>query len=134
MNKREAMEKMWVPIHKRLPPRKSPDGSPISILVYNQTTKKWYTTDADLLHYQLEQTQTKELLDNWKGKMDPHLYHTGYYVSHWMFVYPPEGYEEMVETGREIKHCSVCGERQYATPSGPTCKNGHGGAEAKEDL
>ena len=29
--------------------------------------------------------------------------------------------------------CSVCGEPQMYTPSGIVCKNGHGGAPAKED-
>ncbi len=31
------------------------------------------------------------------------------------------------------KHCSVCGSEQYTTPAGLTCKNGHGGAPAKEE-
>lgn len=30
------------------------------------------------------------------------------------------------------KHCAVCGEPQFEVPSGTTCKNGHGGAPAKE--
>jgi len=30
-------------------------------------------------------------------------------------------------------HCSVCGEPQFKTPGGMTCKNGHGGAPAKEE-
>jgi len=28
--------------------------------------------------------------------------------------------------------CSVCGEAQYRTPSGPCCENGHGGAPPKD--
>ena len=31
------------------------------------------------------------------------------------------------------KHCSVCGEPQFECPAGTTCKNGHGGAPAKEE-
>jgi len=30
--------------------------------------------------------------------------------------------------------CSVCGEPQFETPSGMTCKNGHGGADPKPEL
>lgn len=30
-------------------------------------------------------------------------------------------------------YCSVCDELQFDTPSGATCKNGHGGAEGKKD-
>ena len=32
-----------------------------------------------------------------------------------------------------IRHCSVCNELQFDTPSGPVCKNGHGGADSIED-
>lgn len=39
------------------------------------------------------------------------------------------GYETRGETGE--RHCAVCGERQFDSPSGVTCENGHGGADAK---
>jgi hypothetical protein len=32
-----------------------------------------------------------------------------------------------------VKHCIECGELQHESPSGPVCKNGHGGAAALED-
>ena len=32
------------------------------------------------------------------------------------------------------KHCAICNELQYESPSGTVCKNGHGGAPALEDL
>ena len=35
--------------------------------------------------------------------------------------------EEFEVVGR----CSVCKEKQYATPSGNTCKNGHGGEDTR---
>ncbi len=38
--------------------------------------------------------------------------------------------EEAPDASTVLRHnCSVCGEPQFATPSGPTCKNGHGGAD-----
>ncbi len=30
--------------------------------------------------------------------------------------------------------CALCGERQWASPAGVTCKNGHGGADGKRDI
>lgn len=34
----------------------------------------------------------------------------------------------------QIRHCSVCGERQFKKAGGWVCKNGHGGAPSKEEL
>jgi hypothetical protein len=67
----------------------SPVGNEGDILVYNDKTHKVFVTPADILRAQLNQVQTKEMLKNWKGKMDAHLYHTGYYVSHWMSLPEP---------------------------------------------
>jgi hypothetical protein len=39
------------------------------------------------------------------------------------------GYETHGPAGE--KHCAVCGERQFDTPSGICCVNGHGGADSK---
>ena len=36
--------------------------------------------------------------------------------------------------GSVERHCSICGEKQYHTPSGWTCNKGHGGADPKEDI
>ena len=36
------------------------------------------------------------------------------------------------KTPKVRKKCSVCGEDQFSTPSGMTCKNGHGGADSAE--
>lgn len=33
--------------------------------------------------------------------------------------------------GQKISFCSICGESQFQTPSGLTCKNDHGGADSK---
>ena len=33
-------------------------------------------------------------------------------------------------TAKTIVVCAVCGAPQFQTPSGPTCVNGHGGADA----
>lgn len=38
------------------------------------------------------------------------------------------------EIGKLNTTCSVCGEPQFNTPSGDTCKNGHGGAPPSEDI
>ena len=49
------------------------------------------------------------------------------------FLGEPKPYymdEEKKWTG---KNCSVCGEPQWETPSGVTCKNGHGGADPMGD-
>jgi hypothetical protein len=35
---------------------------------------------------------------------------------------------------RASSPCSACGEPQFATPSGLSCPNGHGGAPPKEDV
>ena len=40
---------------------------------------------------------------------------------------------EDLNTDPDTLFCSVCGEGQFETPSGLTCKNGHGGAPSKED-
>lgn len=47
----------------------------------------------------------------------------------------PDDYEPgvIIEFTAPIElHCSVCGEPQFKTPSGMTCKNGHGGAPSDE--
>lgn len=40
----------------------------------------------------------------------------------------------MLEIEEDIQKCSVCGEPQFLTTSGMTCKNGHGGVLATADL
>jgi len=35
---------------------------------------------------------------------------------------------------KETAFCSVCGDRQFSTPSGITCPNGHGGAPSRGPL
>lgn len=37
-----------------------------------------------------------------------------------------------LDLGDDLLICSVCGETQYDTPGGLTCKNGHGGAPSKD--
>lgn len=129
MNKKEAFKKMWVEMAVRRPPDKE-----IIILGYNPKTGYITTTPANILLAQLNQTQTKEIFDNWKGKKDPHIYHTGYYITHWMYWYPPDlGEEEMEKDDPIIRHCSICEERQYPTKSGWVCYNGHGGVPSIEE-
>lgn len=37
------------------------------------------------------------------------------------------------EKFRVVGTCSVCGKPQFRTPSGPACREGHGGAPSKEE-
>lgn len=120
-NKGRIVSDCWVSINKRLPPNNEND-----IWTYNNKTGKTSCMPAKILLAQLRQVQTRELFDNWKGKKDPHLYHTGYYVSHWMPVYLPEDLPEDADE-TPIRHCSICGKRQYPTESGWVCSNGHEG-------
>lgn len=46
----------------------------------------------------------------------------------------PAGGEPEMESVYTGKHCVVCHEPQFTTPSGDTCKNDHGGAVALEDA
>lgn len=52
-------------------------------------------------------------------------------LQHWGLPITPPDIEEFEPTGTR---CSDCGEIQYATPSGPCCVNGHGGAPPMEDM
>ena len=127
MNKKQIMEEMWIPITERKPTES--DGY---IFCYNYKIKEAFVMHAGFLLHQLNQTQTKMIFDNWKGKKDPHIYHTGYYVSHWMPIYPPK-IPQNTDT-ELIRHCSVCNCRQFPTDHGWTCANGHGGAPPTEDY
>lgn len=127
---KELFNDCWISIADD-PPRED-DGI---IFVYNPKINQVSTMPADILLSQLRQTQTKELLDNWKGNKDPYLYHTGYYVSHWMPAIVPGMPIDVIQDINEqaIRHCSVCGQRQHPTKSGWVCANGHGGVESLED-
>jgi len=46
---------------------------------------------------------------------------------------PPPEDNSTVKRGMRLL-CAVCREPQFATPSGPCCSNGHGGAPSVEDL
>lgn len=48
-------------------------------------------------------------------------------------VHLKEDYPEELATEKFGTICSICGEPQFDTPSGPTCKNGHGGADGIEE-
>lgn len=81
-SKKELFAKFWIPLEKRSPPNKE-----IPILVWNFKTKKFYTTLANILLIQLEQIDSGMII---REKLDDKLHHTGYWVSHWTYVYPPE--------------------------------------------
>jgi hypothetical protein len=79
MNKQQALQKMMIPVSVR-----KPDPSDGDVLTWNPKVKRYAVQDAAILRVQLAQST----MGVWKGKDDPNLFHTGYYVTHWARLYP----------------------------------------------
>lgn len=82
-SKKEVFESMWIDIEKRLPP----ETEKFNILGWNKKLNRATVTCGAILVTQRRQLRSGVLSHE---TIDPNLKHTGYFITKWMFVHPPE--------------------------------------------